>query len=72
MGRHDEAIAASQRAAEYAPPRTFSLGIAYAMAGRSDEARGILEKIRSRPPTLSARALPTSGELNSIRDYSSR
>ena len=52
MGRHDEAIAASQRAVlSTRPPRTYSLGITYAMAGRSDEARGVLETIKKRPPT---------------------
>jgi hypothetical protein len=51
MGKHDEAIEASRKTAEYAPPRTFSLGIAYAMAGRMDEARAIIETIRKRPPT---------------------
>jgi serine/threonine protein kinase/tetratricopeptide (TPR) repeat protein len=51
MGKHDEAIEASRKTAEYAPPRTFSLGIAYAMAGRIDEARAIIETIRKRPPT---------------------
>jgi serine/threonine protein kinase/tetratricopeptide (TPR) repeat protein len=51
MGRHDDAIAAGRRTAEYAPPRTFSLGIAYAMAGRTDEARGVLETILKRQPT---------------------
>jgi len=51
MGRHDEAIAASLKTAEYAPPRTFSLGIAYALAGRTDEARAVLETIVKRQPT---------------------
>jgi TolB-like protein/tetratricopeptide (TPR) repeat protein len=51
MGRHEDAIAASRRTAEYAPPRTFSLGIAYALAGRVDEAREVLETIKKRPPT---------------------
>ena len=51
MGKHEEAIEASRKAAEYAPLRTFSLGIAYAMAGRMDEARGVLETIKKRPPT---------------------
>ena len=50
MGKHDEAIEASRKTAEYAPPRTFSLGIAYALAGRIDEC-GIVETIRKRPPT---------------------
>ena len=51
MGKHDDAIEASRRAAEYAPPRTFTLGIAYALAGRIDEARGVLETITRRQPT---------------------
>ena len=51
MGKHDDAIAACKRAAEYAPPRSFSLGIAYALAGRTDEARRVLETITKRPPT---------------------
>ena len=51
MGQHDEAIAANQRAAEYAPPWTFALGIAYARAGRVDEARAVLQTIEARPPT---------------------
>ena len=51
MGKHDEAIEASRKTAEYAPPRTFSLGIAYALAGRTDEARAIIETIKKRPPT---------------------
>ena len=60
MGQHEEAIAANQRAAEYAPPWTFALGIAYAKAGRVDEARAVLQKIESRPTTaynMWARAL---------------
>jgi len=51
MGKHEEAIEASRKTAEYAPPRTFSLGITYALAGRIDEARGIIETIRKRQPT---------------------
>ena len=51
MNRHEDAIAAARRTAEYAPPRTFSLGIAYAMAGRTDEARAVLETILKRQPT---------------------
>ena len=47
MGKHDEAIEPSRKTAEYAPPRTFSLGIAYALAGRIDEARGIVETIEN-------------------------
>jgi serine/threonine-protein kinase len=51
MGRHDEAIAACQRAAEYAPPWTFTLGAAYATAGRMEEARSVLQTMLKRPPT---------------------
>ena len=51
MGRHDDAIAATQRAAEYAPPWTFAVGIAYAQAGRMDEARGVLQTLLKRPAT---------------------
>lgn len=50
-GRHDEAIDAAQQAVRYAPPWTFALAIAYARAGRLDEARAALAKIQSRPPT---------------------
>jgi TolB-like protein/tRNA A-37 threonylcarbamoyl transferase component Bud32 len=51
MGRHDDAIAANQRAAEYAPPWTFTVGIAYAQAGRMDEARAVLQTMLKRPAT---------------------
>ena len=51
MGRHDDAIAATQRAAEYAPPWTFTVGIAYAQAGRMDEARAVLQTMLKRPAT---------------------
>ena len=51
MGRHDDAIAANGRAAEYAPPWTFTLGIAYAQAGRMDEARAVMQTMLKRPPT---------------------
>ena len=51
LGRHDEAIVACQKAAEYAPPWTFALGVAYAMAGRTEEARSVLQKMLARPPT---------------------
>ena len=51
LGRHDEAIAACQKAAEYAPPWTFTLGAAYAMAGRTEDARGVLPKMLARQPT---------------------
>src|SRR6185503_359456 len=51
LGRHEDAIAAARRTAEYAPPRTFSLGIAYAIAGRTEEARAVLETILKREPT---------------------
>ena len=51
MGRHDDAIEAAKRAVEYAPPWTFALGIAYAQAGRVDEARAVLRLLQMRPPT---------------------
>jgi tetratricopeptide (TPR) repeat protein len=51
LGRHSEAIAAAQRAADLAPPQTFALGIAYARAGRLDDARAIRQRMESRPRT---------------------
>jgi serine/threonine-protein kinase len=51
MGRHDDAIVANGRAAEYAPPWTFTLGIAYARAGRLDEARAVMQTMLKRPVT---------------------
>jgi TolB-like protein/Tfp pilus assembly protein PilF len=51
MGRHDDAIAATQKAAEFAPPWTFTVGISYARAGRMNEARAVLERLRQRPAT---------------------
>jgi tetratricopeptide (TPR) repeat protein len=51
LGRHDEAIAALERAVKIAPPWNFALGIAYARAGRTTEARQIIAKIQSRPAT---------------------
>jgi eukaryotic-like serine/threonine-protein kinase len=51
LGRHDEAIAAARRAAELGPPQTFAVGVAYARAGRLDEARAIRQTMESRPRT---------------------
>jgi hypothetical protein len=51
MGRHDDAVAAATRAAEYAPPWTFALGIANVHAGKLDEARAVLEFLLKRPAT---------------------
>jgi TolB-like protein/Tfp pilus assembly protein PilF len=51
MGRHDEAIDAARRAVELAPPQTFALGVAYARAGRTDEAHTVRQTMESRPRT---------------------
>jgi hypothetical protein len=51
MRRHDDAIMANLRAAEYAPPWTFTVGIAYAQAGRMDEARAVMQTMLKRPAT---------------------
>jgi TolB-like protein/Flp pilus assembly protein TadD/predicted Ser/Thr protein kinase len=50
LGRHDEAIAAAQRAMEIAPRWTFVLAIAYARAGRPDDARAAMAPMLSRQP----------------------
>jgi serine/threonine protein kinase/tetratricopeptide (TPR) repeat protein len=51
LGRHDEAIEACRRAVEFAPPWTFTLAIAYALAGRVEEARAVLQTMLKRQPT---------------------
>jgi serine/threonine-protein kinase len=51
MGRHEEAIAAAERAVELAPPQTFALGVAYARAGRLDDARRVRQVMDARPRT---------------------
>jgi tetratricopeptide (TPR) repeat protein len=51
MGRHGEAIAAAQRAVELGPPQTYVLGVAYARAGRPDDAMAIRQTLERRPRT---------------------
>ncbi|MFQ5473545.1 MAG: tetratricopeptide repeat protein, partial [Dehalococcoidia bacterium] len=47
-GRHEEAIATQQTAADIAAPFRAELAIAYALAGRGDEARTIATEIEDR------------------------
>ena len=44
-------IEAAKRAVELGPPRTFALGVAYALAGRSSDAQAIRQTLESRPRT---------------------
>jgi len=50
LGRHDEAIAAHERMASRNPRWRHALGITYAAAGRTDDARRILAEMEASPP----------------------
>jgi eukaryotic-like serine/threonine-protein kinase len=49
-GKHDEAIASMQKAAERGKGFRWALGIAYARAGREEQARQILRELQSAKP----------------------
>jgi TolB-like protein/Tfp pilus assembly protein PilF len=51
LGRHDDAIKAGERLAANNPFQTFVLGLAYASAGRLQEAREVLAKLEAAPVT---------------------
>ena len=50
-GRHEEAIAAHRRMVEVNPSFRWELGLTYSMAGRSADARAVLEQVEREPPT---------------------
>ncbi len=50
-GRHEEALATHRRMIDLNPAMTWELGLTYAMAGRLDETRAILERIERDAPT---------------------
>ena len=71
QGRHDEACRVSELAAEQgkrAPVYLWNLGICYALAGRTKEARALLDPInRSNfPPLYRAMAHKVLGELDAV------
>ena len=50
-GMYEEAIAAHQKVAEVAPPWKWALGCTYAAAGRTDEARKLLDELKEQEVT---------------------
>ncbi len=69
-GMYDEAVATLRRAVTIIPASRLSLGIAYAAAGRTDDARRLLAELAAEPPTAYgtlARAL-IHGALGDLDD----
>ena len=51
LGLFDEAVAANEKAAARFPPYRIHLGATYALAGRTEEAFGILRELEAQPPS---------------------
>jgi serine/threonine-protein kinase len=78
MGRHDEAIAAAQRACELSGRNALTLGIlglGYGLAGRASEARAVLEELTTErrttyvPPWAMAAVCRGLGEVDQAFEW---